>query len=62
MINFGSHIGIVTAYDPDTGTGRFKHMSGSSNNGSLKESDFSTNPMKSTYYGNDQKNSSNQES
>ena len=51
MINFGNHIGIVTSYDPETGVGKFKHMRGSNNKGSLIESDFSTNSRKPTYYG-----------
>jgi len=51
MINFGNHIGIVTSYDPETGLGKFKHMRGSNNKGSLKESEFSTNPEIPRYYG-----------
>jgi len=51
MINFGNHIGIVTSYDPETQKGTFKAMSGSNNEGSLKEPEFSTDPGKGLYYG-----------
>ena len=40
LILFNGHVGIVTEYDTPTLTGRFIHMSGKNNKGTLKTSDF----------------------
>src|SRR5574340_93105 len=40
---FQGHMGFVVEYNPLTGLGKFRHMSGSNNVGEIKDSDFSTN-------------------